>query len=177
MPSMIRKIAKYASTIGLAGCLGLAFIPFGCGAGGLDRVQHPSGGPGIPDATLAELKACAEQAKGRLKGTYAFTFDVKAFEDGRADRVKLKDASPGDDGVASCMVDAIETMQVPPSVLAGLLADAESKANAEAVSPGARGLMGVAVVLVGGAIAIVETLVIAGGVTVVVGISISLVQE
>src|SRR4051812_4141852 len=76
------------------------------------------------------------------------------------------------------MVDALEGMQVPPSVLVALLADAESKAEAAAVSPGARGLMGhPAALVVGGGIAIVDTIAIAAGVTIVVAISISLVQE
>lgn len=178
VPNMIREVPRYASAMGLAGCLWHAFLPFGCGGGGLDHVQHASAGAGIPDATLAELKACAEQAKERLKGTYAFEFDFRASENGRADRVKLKDASPDDGGVASCMVDAIEGMRVPPSVLVALLADAESKAEAAAASPGARGLIANPLVLVvGGGIAIVDTIAIAATATVVVAISISLVQD
>jgi hypothetical protein len=160
----------------------LAFIPFGCGGGGVGAaVHHPSGGPSLPDATVAELKACAEHAKDPLKGSYSFAFDFKTTESGHAELVKLKEAYPGDAGIASCMVDALEDMQVPSSIVQALLAEAESKAEAEAVSPQARGLMGNVWMLplgaAGGAITVVETMLILGGGVLVVAVTVSVTQE
>jgi hypothetical protein len=110
--------------------------------------------------------------------SYTFVFDFKTTESGQADRVKLKDAFPGDGGIASCLVDAIEGMEVPPSVLSALLEEAESKAKAEAVSPGPRGLMGNVFVLgAGGAVGLIQTMVLATGVTIVVVVAVALTAE
>jgi hypothetical protein len=175
-PRRMVKIARPSSSLELAVCLVLSFMLPGCGGSQpVDPpVPHGGEGPTIPDATVAELRACAEKSKARLKeSTYAFQFTVEVTEDGHAGRVRLKDSSPSDGEMESCMIGVLKDMQVPPSVVQALTPQAE----AEAVSPGSRGLVGNP--LAGGLIFVelVPVLVVAAGVTVIVGLSVYLAKE
>jgi hypothetical protein len=176
LPDVLR-ILRLTLAIGLALCLGLAFTPLGCGGSrGVEASSHGGEGPSVPDATIAELRACAEKSKARLKDTtYAFQFAVEVTEDGHADRVRLKDSFPGDDGMEGCMTRALEDMPVPLSVVQALSEQAE---QAEAVSPESRGLMGNPfAAILGGAISLAPAVVTAAGVTFVVGVTIYLGKE
>jgi hypothetical protein len=158
--------------VALALCLGLALAPLGCaGSQVVEASPHGGEGPSIPDATISALRACAEQGRARLKETsYAFQFAVEVTEDGHADRVRLKDSFPSDDGMEGCIARALEDMPVPLSVVQAL--------TQQAVSPQSRGLMGNPLAaLLGGAISFVPALVTAAGVTIVVGVTIYLSKE
>jgi hypothetical protein len=174
---VLQTITKLRLAAGLALCLGLAFVPVGCGGSrGVLTSSRGDGGPTIPDATIAELRACVDKGQARLEDpAYTFVFAVEATEDGHADRVKLKDSSPGDGAMESCLAEALEGMRVPSVVVEALSQQAE---QAEAVSPASRGLMAnpFAAVL-GGAISLVPVVLTAAAVTVVVGVAIYASEE
>lgn len=175
---MLGRVVRLTLAVGLALGLGLAFTPLGCGGSqqGVDASSHGGDGPGIPEATVLALKACASQGRARLKETtYAFQFAVEVTEDGHAGRVRLKDSSPSDAGMEECMARALEDMPVPPSVVQALSQQAE---QVEAVSPASRGLMGNPfLAMLGGAVELGTIVLTAAGVTVVVGVSIYAAEE
>lgn len=168
--SHMTRISRLTSLIGLALCSGLAFTPIGCGGGQeTEATPHGGEGPTIPEGTVAALKACAGQGRDRLKETsYTFLFDVEAMESGQAGRVRLKDSSPGDRAMESCMADALKSMPVPPSVLYALAQQVE-------VSPQSRGVMGV--LALGGVVSLIPALIVVAGVTVVVGVAVVLSKD
>jgi hypothetical protein len=173
---VLRTITRLTLAAGLALCLSLAFTPLGCGASqGVEASRHGGEGPGVPDATVSALRACADQGKDRFKETtYALHFDVEVTEDGHVDRVKRKESLPAERAMESCMADAIEGMRVPLFVVQALTPHAE----AEAVSPASRGLIGNPLLLAAAAVVeLVPVLVVAAGVTVIVGVSIYASEE
>jgi hypothetical protein len=169
MPDMLRRFARRTLAAGLALCLGLAFIPLGCGGSrGVEAGAHGGGGLSIPDATVSELRACAEKSKARLRETtYAFQFAVEVTEDGHAGRVKLKDSSPGDGEMESCMTGVLEDMPVPPAAVQMLTSPAEAS-----VSPQSRALIGNPLAAVMVVIELAPIMVVAAGATIVVGVAI-----
>jgi hypothetical protein len=138
---MTRAIIRLTSSIGLALCLGLILTPAACGGSqevsGMEPIHHAGEGPTAPESTVSELTDCANKGKASLTETsYTIQFDVEVTESGHAGRVKVRDSSPGDSGIESCMARALEGMPVPMSVTRRL--------SQEAVSPQSRGYMGVA---------------------------------
>jgi hypothetical protein len=170
------KIARLASSLGLALFLGLAFVPPACGGSQpVDPpVPHGSEGPTIPDATIAELRVCASRGKDRREeATYAFHFDVEVMEDGHVDRVKHKESLPVDRATESCMAGALEGMRVPAYVVQALTEQAE---RAEGVSPQSRGLIGNPLLAAGAAVELFPLLLVVAGATVVVGVAVYYVE-
>jgi len=108
--------------MGLAVCLGLAFTPVGCG--GSEEVSYEprhagsSDGPSAPQSTMAQLEACAHGGVGRMQEGmyYAILLDADVTESGHVERVKVRDADIDDQGIASCMLDALRAMQVHHAV-------------------------------------------------------------
>jgi hypothetical protein len=167
---VLRTITRLTLAAGLALCLGLAFVPVSCGGSrGFEASSHGGDGPTIPDATVAELRACAEKSKGRLKETtYAFQFAVEVTEDGHAGRVRLKDSSPSDGEMESCMPDVLKDMPVPPAAVQALTPPAE----AEAVLPESRGLVGNPLLAAAAVVELIPIALVAASVTVIVGVTI-----
>jgi hypothetical protein len=171
---MLRRIARSTFAVGLTLCLSLAFTPLGCGGSGGSQGDGPSaphGGedPTVPASIVPGLSACAEQGRALFTDTtYAFQFDVAVTESGHADRVKVKGSYPSDPGTERCMARALEGMAVPPYVVQALLADA--------FPPESRGAVGF-VMVIGGAVALVPVAITAAGVTVLVGVTVSLAKE
>ena len=75
------------------------------------------------------------EAKARLTDTvYAMQFDVEVTESGHAGRVKLRDSSPSEHGLESCIARALEGMTSPVPVMRLI--------SQQPVSPESRGLLG-----------------------------------
>jgi hypothetical protein len=170
---MTRTIIRLTSSIGLALCLGLAFTPVGCGGsqemGGMESSHRAGEGPQAPEATISELTDCANKGAARLKETsYAFQFDVEVTESGHAGRVKVRDSYPGDSGIESCMARALEGMTSPVPVMRLI--------SQQAVSPQSRGVMGIALPIAAG-VSLAPIFITAFGVTIIVGIGLSLSKE
>jgi hypothetical protein len=171
---MIRATLRHTSAVGLALCLGLAFVPLGC-AGGQEVAVAPSPGGGgsyIPSSIYAEIKACAGQGRAHLleETSYDLDFDVEVTEGGQVSRVRRRGLSPGDGGMESCMAHALEGMVVPPSAVRALLQQAEAGAG----SPQSRGLMGSPWAL---AVPLGAIVLLMAGATIVVGVTIYLNHE
>jgi hypothetical protein len=165
---------RVAALLALGSGLGLA-VP-GCGGSRQADVSVSQGGegPGIPDATVAELRACVENGRGRLKETtYAFQFAVTVTEDGHADRVRLKDSFPGDGEMEACLARALEDMSVAGSLVQALIEQVE---RAGGVSPASRGPMGEPTVMILG-ISLNPVVLAAIAVTAVVAVSIYAAKE
>lgn len=160
--------------MGLALCLGAAFLPFGCG-GDQDFAVVPSNGsfdaPEAPPRTVQEITGCAERSAGRLKDThYAITFDVDVTPSGETRGVKLRESMIPDHDLESCIEHALANMRVPRHILA------RASRPRGAVSPQSRAPMGNVVVLVGVA-ELVPILIVVAGVSIVVGVTIQIVAE
>src|SRR5262245_21713838 len=171
---MIRTILRLTSSMGLALCLGLAFTPLGCGGSqgmGMESTHGAGEGPQAPAEAVAQLTECANDGRARLTETaYDFQFEVEVTESGNAGRVKLRDSYPGERGLETCMIRALEGMPVPLSVSRML--------SAQAVSPEARGPMGNVVVLAaGGTVALAPIFIVAAGVTLGVFVVLSVSKE
>ena len=172
------KIARTVSGLGLAVCLGLAFVPPACGGRQAAELSvfHGSDGPTVPAATVSKLQACADRIRDPLKEiTYTFYFHVEVAEDGHVDRVKHKESIPVDPGIESCLADALEGMRVPASAVEALT---QQREHAEGVSPSSRGLMGdpisagAALLAALAGVELVPVTLAAGAVTVTVGVTI-----
>ena len=165
---MIRGILKRTTSVGLALCLGLAFLPLACGgtknpwAGG-EPVDQPGEGPQVPKETVAEMTECLSKAGSRLTDTvYAMKFDVEVTESGHAGRVRFRDSFPSEPALEACIADALRgmTSPIPASMLV-------PKDKAEAVSPASRGLIGQGweEVLIGGSVTLGPAFLVMAGVT------------
>ena len=114
---MSRTIIRLTSAMGLALCLGLAFTPLGCGGSqgmGMASSHGAGEGPLAPKETVDRITECVNEAKGRLTDTvYAMGFDVEVTESGLAGRVRLKDSSPSEPGLESCIAHALEGVPSP----------------------------------------------------------------
>jgi len=177
------KIARTVSGLGLAVCLGLAFVPPACGGRQAAELSvfHGSDGPTVPAATVSKLQACADRIRDPLKEiTYTFYFHVEVAEDGHVDRVKHKESIPVDPGIESCLADALEGMRVPASAVEALT---QQREHAEGVSPSSRGLMGdpisagAALLAALAGVELVPVTLAAGVVTVNVGVTIYVGEE
>jgi len=109
--------------IGLGFCLGLGFLPLGCGgpAAETPAFMASSTTADLPAETVAALTACAEEGADRLKPpSPAIIFDVGVNADGHVETARVKDTTLDDPGISSCMVSALRAMSLPPSVKAKL---------------------------------------------------------
>lgn len=112
---------------------------------------------------------CAAEGASRLTDThYAILFDVDAYSDGQVRAVKIKDSILRDAALESCMANALQSMSVPQSITA--------RRSPGLVSPQSRRLSGNVVVL-GGAITLSPILLIAAGVTIIVGVTIYVLTD
>jgi hypothetical protein len=101
--------------------------------------------------------------------SYAIVLDVDVTESGGVERVKIRDSIIGDGGIESCIVRALEGMQVPGYIVRRMMASHE-------VSPRSRGAVG-NVLVVGAAVELVPILIVAAGVTFIVAVSLHVGEE
>lgn len=180
---MATKITTLGLSMGLSVCLGITFAPLGCGStqeAVYDSAPRSSSqGVPAPGPVVAQFQGCLDRGADRLTGSsYGIMLEVTATEDGHVRGVKVKSSMLTDHpGIESCMVRALEGMSLPASVT-GMRSP--RRVSGGVVAPESRALAGTAAVLGGAVVIIVELLpivVVAVGVTVIVGVTIDLVTE
>jgi hypothetical protein len=169
--TMISKVAMPTFSMGLAFCLALTFTPLGCGGtqepGYRSTLPTPKG-PTAPEATVTQLTDCTQQGASRLTDThYAILFDVNVTEGSDVGMVKIRDSIIGDREIESCMVRALAAMPLPMSIM--------GMRSSQPVSPQSRGYMGN--VFVAAAVNLLPILIVAAGVTIVVGVTVYVVSK
>ncbi|MDC3959918.1 hypothetical protein [Polyangium jinanense] len=171
---------KLAASLALALGLGLVFTQVGCGSGPMGNPRpslHASAdGPSVPAATVAQLRDCAEHGAARLTDThYAIVFDVDVTADGQVDKAKIRESLINDREIISCMVDALHGMSLP-GVIATLRPSGPISGGR--VSPEGRDPMGHPAAVVAGAVVnLVPIVLVAGGVTIPVAVTVHVVSE
>ena len=169
---MIRRLFLSGVLVGSlgCGCAGAAFEGFST------DTDPASEGRTVPSYVQAQLADCAEEAASRLPSTgNTIAFNVRVTEEGRIGPVEIKHSSIDDKNIKSCIASVLRTMSLPASVTA---LRSSQRASDGRVSPQSRALVGNPLVL--GGVVIIELLpivIVAAGVTIVVGIAIELVSE
>jgi hypothetical protein len=171
---MLRRITKLTSAMGLALGLGIAFTPLGCGGSqevGMELSHGAGEGPQAPAETVAKITDCVNEAKARLTDTsYAMQFNVEVTESGHAGRVKLKDSSPGERRLESCIARALEGMTSPVPAMRLI--------SQQPVSPESRGLgQPLPAIAVGSGGALAPIFILAAGITVIVAVTLYVAEE
>jgi hypothetical protein len=165
-------ITGLTSAMGLTLCLGLIFMPLGCGSSQDFTVESPRpthDGPTAPESTVAQLTECAKQGALHLADTnYAIIFDVDVTESGTVREAKIRESLIPDRGMESCMVRALEAMSVPRSIM-GMLAS-------QPVSRQSREYLGYVGAL-GGAVNLIPIVIGALGVTILVAVTLHVAEE
>jgi hypothetical protein len=102
---------------------------------------------------------------------YAMQFDVEVTESGHAGRVKLKDSTPSERGLESCIARALEGMASPVPVMRLI--------SQQPVSPESRGLLGqpLPAIAVAGGGALAPIFIFAAGITVIVAVALYVSAE
>ena len=176
---MAVRVLRITASLGLTLCLGLAFMPLGCGGSNAwstvpGAVREDREEPPVPAGTFAALMACVTEAKGRLSDTvYTLQFNVEVDERGEVVQVKLRDSLPKEPGMEACLGDALAGMTLPRSALARMPRE-------KAVSPAARGLTGQVweeLFLIGGAINLAPIFLATTAVTVTVIVGVKVTTE
>ncbi len=119
-----------------------------------------------PRKLVAALQVCADRFALKLSKTsehYAIIYDVKMDSNGTT--AKVKDSQfPGTE-LEKCLTNALERMEIPDSVV-----------NTSQVSPQSRSAVGVIQALAA-PIALLPIVLVAGGVTILVGVTIFVAAE
>jgi hypothetical protein len=158
----------------LSSVVGLAL--FGCGAdpGNEPRSSpsvamsedrpRPAPSPEVPRPTIAAMQLCADRYAPRLPGeSFAVMYDVE-FK-GTGNTVKVKDSMLGGSPLEHCLAGALEQMDVPVT--------AHFQPN---VSPSSRSMVGI-VQAAAAPIALMPIALVAGGVTILIGVTIYVASE
>ncbi|MDI1477589.1 hypothetical protein [Polyangium sp. y55x31] len=171
---------RLTASLGLAFGLGFGFTPLGCGSSPMGN-PRPSAhgshdGPSVPPATVAQLGECAEHGAARLTDThYAIMFDVDVKADGQVDEAKVRESMIGDREIESCMTRVLTGMSLP-----GVVTPLRSSGPVYggSVSPEGRAPMGhPAAAAAAAAVNLSPILIIAGGVTIVVAVTVHVAEE
>ncbi len=113
--------------------------------------------PEAPGKTIAELQACADRYALRLSvDSAAIMYDIESSPYS----VKIKDSMINGSALEACLTRALEDMELTPNIL-----------DARRVSPQSRSGLGV-VQAVAAPIALLPIVLVAGGVTILVGVTI-----
>ena len=170
---MNSRITRVASGMGLALCLGLAFAPLGCESSQDFPVEPPPQAreePRAPEATIAQLTACAQRGAVHLTDThYAVIFDVDVDGGGSASEARVRESLLPDREMEACMAGALKSMVVPRSVM-GMRS--WRRVSGGKVSPASRAYTGDADVAVGAIIELIPMVVVIVGVTIIVGVTV-----
>jgi hypothetical protein len=157
-------------------CLTMSVIAFGCAS----NIEYPPlkqapivEEPHAPNKTIARLRECVEEYGGDLGGRgFAFHYDVKVDEKGRAVSVKSDVFNADFDG---CTRAALRAMEVPPELLLTWIS--KPLARGDGPTNAARGSVGVVVVVVGVTIVLADIVIEAGGVTIVFMIAVAIAED
>jgi len=161
--------------LGFFGCATMALMPLGCGS----RIESPalkdwapSEGPHAPNTIIVRLRECVEEYGPDLPGlNFRFNYKVQIDENGRALHVKSDVFHADLDG---CTKMALRAMQISPEVLAPWLSQPIAQGNGQ--TKGARGVVG-NVIILGMAIALGDIIINAGGITVIIAISLAMAED
>jgi len=156
-------------SIGLGFCLGLAFMPLGCGGPAAEKpaFMASSTDADLPGETVAALTACVEEGADRLKPTTeAIIFDVGVNADGQVEAARVKDTTVDDPGISSCMTSALRAMSLPPWVEAKVRRHVSAESRQYTGNPG-----------LGALISLGPIVLVAAGVTVIVVLGVYVVAE
>jgi hypothetical protein len=120
---------------------------------------------------VAQLEVCANEGAARMTGTdyHVIVLDADVTESGGVERVRVRDSGIGDAGIESCIVRALEAMQVPGYIVQRMMAS-------QPVSPASRGAVG-NILVVGAAVELVPILIAAAGATFIVAVSLHVGEE
>ena len=153
----------------LALCVGLGLTAAGCGASGsLAPVELGTSEQPLAESTVSHLTECAKKWAGDLKkSSYKLRFNVTVNKRGGVSDVKPEGSGLDGSDVEECMVGALTNMTVPSFVYERV----EEELASQRVSPQSRGHMGNVMVL-GGAVSLVPILIVAAGVTIIIGVTI-----
>ncbi len=125
-----------------------------------------------PQKTVAALQACADKFALKLSGkadSYAVLYNLEVTNDGIT--AKVKDSMISGSELETCLTQALERMEVPDEVVnASRVSPATSQ-----VSPQSRSMVGI--VQVAAPIALLPIVVVAGGITILVGVTIYVAEE
>ena len=125
-----------------------------------------------PQKTVAALQACADKFALKLSGkadSYAVLYNLEVTNDGIT--AKVKDSMISGSELETCLTQALERMEVPDEVVS---ASRVSPATSQ-VSPQSRSMVGI--VQVAAPIALLPIVVVAGGITILVGVTIYVAEE
>lgn len=150
-------------------CCGLGLIAAGCGASRpLTAIESGNSEQPLADSTISDLTTCVKNGAGDLKkGSYKLRFNVTVNKRGWVSDVEPEGLGLDVDAMEECMVGALKNMTVPPFVYQR----AEEEQASQPISPQSRGHMGNVMVL-GGVVPLVPILIVAAGVTIIIGVTI-----
>ncbi|TKD09799.1 hypothetical protein [Polyangium fumosum] len=127
----------------------------------------------MPDATAERLRECVDAFGGELRaGYYTFDYTVNADQEGHIVDVESKGVPHAD--LAACTRIALRAMTVPKELLKLRLAEPLAQTNVQTM-PG-RALVG-NLLVVGVMVALADLIIEAGGVTIVIAVSLELSKD
>lgn len=120
--NMMRMALSWMSVIGVAACLMLAFVPFGC-AGSIEtaplryREQHQNARHLLPDITVERLQACVEEHASQLEPQpYRVEAKVQVDQEGRKQDIVVGGIPDSAPDLAACTRIALRDMALPGSL-------------------------------------------------------------
>src|SRR5262245_14279589 len=145
-------MTRLAMSLRLGLVLGIAFTPLGCGGAQQQAAPPPSAAapdPRVaPEEVVAKLTECVKRGAHRLTSTnYTVRFNVKADRDGQVSSVAVKDTILRDPEIETCMVNVLQGMTLPATIMA--MRPAQPVAE-RAATPESRTLVGNPALIVGG---------------------------
>lgn len=121
----------------------------------------------VPRETAVALQRCADRHASRLSAdSSAILFDVKVNSSGQTTAVNIKDSMVAGSDIERCLTDVLERMVVPGVAMTA----------GHDVSPVSRSMVGVIQVAVA-PIALTPIVLVAAGVTILVGVTIYVATE
>ena len=110
----------------LAVGLALGLVPLGCGGAEEEYtvVNHPQSEASavnewtVPEPVVEQLRGCVKEHASELKThSHDAKFELKVTERGDVQGVKVRSSTLHHDAMESCMMQALATLSIPPSVL------------------------------------------------------------
>lgn len=147
---MTSRITGLALAVGLGACLGVAFVPLGCGGSEevFYPVPRPREEPKLPEEVARQLETCVKRASAPFPpaegSTYVIDFDVKVHKDGSVHAVETRDSMLGGHEVEACFGRVLAGMTLPKRTIAMGLARPRPRG---AAAPPSRALLGQAVAI------------------------------
>lgn len=128
-------------------------------------------GPTLPSKTELDLHACVGSRVSQWSDThYAIVFDIDMGRNAEVRSVRMRDSMLPDHGIEACMRNALEGLRLPYATLSQAM---ESRG---AIAPTSRAPVG-NVMAAAFVFELVPALVVAAGVTIVVAVTIHVIEE